>query len=292
MQRTPGRYIDPPTDWSFKHLFGNEPNKEILIEFLNDLFTGEKIITDLTYSPNEHNGGKSGIKKAMFDLQCTGDKGEKFVVEMQRGRQDFFRERAVFYTSRLISEQLPAGEESFAYNISEVYLVAVLEFPLQEEYPEQYFHNICLMDRETGEIFYRKLGYKFLVLCNFDKKGEELESDLDKWMYMLKNMSRLDQIPVYLNKRVFQQIFKIAEIANLTREEQMSYEASLKDKWDYENVLNTALREEREKSYKEGEQQGEQKGMLKIARKMKSKGYPAEVIKEVTDLSAEEIERL
>ena len=68
-----GRYIDPLTDWGFKHLFGSEPRKVFLIAFLNDLFSGEKVITDLSYGPNEHNGDSNDKRKAIFDLYCTGD---------------------------------------------------------------------------------------------------------------------------------------------------------------------------------------------------------------------------
>jgi len=291
-----GRYFDPLTDWSFKRLFGGEPGKEILIEFLNDLFAGEKVITDLVYGPGEHNGPASDKKKVVFDLFCTGNKGEKFIVEMQRGRQDFFRERSVFYTSRVVSDQLPAGMEHFSYDIPEVYLIAILEFRMDKEPSEQYFHNICLMDRDSKEIFYKKLGYKFLELPNFTKEAEDLETDVEKWTYLLKNMSRLDQIPVYLNKRIFQRIFQIAEISNLTPEEQTMYEASLKDKWDYENVLATAMRESELKGELkgklEGRLEGELKAKLETAREMKAAGLSISQIAQFTKLSVEEINKL
>lgn len=86
MKQPPGRYIDPLTDWGVKRLFGSEPNKDILKDCLNELFRGEKSIADITYSPNEHGGDHRESKKAIFDLYCTGDKGERFIVEMQRGR--------------------------------------------------------------------------------------------------------------------------------------------------------------------------------------------------------------
>ncbi|KAA8479150.1 PD-(D/E)XK nuclease family transposase [Arcticibacter tournemirensis] len=101
---------------------------------------------------------------------------------------------------------------------------------------------------------------------NFTKEAEDLETDVEKWTYLLKNMSRLDQIPVYLNKRIFQRIFQIAEISNLTPEEQTMYEASLKDKWDYENVLATAMRESKLEGKLEGERKGELKAKLETAR--------------------------
>jgi hypothetical protein len=36
------RFIDPLTDFGFKHLLGGEPNKEIIIEFLNAILPGKR----------------------------------------------------------------------------------------------------------------------------------------------------------------------------------------------------------------------------------------------------------
>lgn len=164
MQPIPGRFIDPLSDFGFKHLFGNEPNKDILIDFLNQLFKGQKEITDLTYNQTEHAGDKEEYKKIFFDLLCTGKNGEQFIIEMQRAEQRNFGDRAVFYTSRLINEQLPKGENHWNIELKEVYLIAILEFNLKLIKSEHYLHNIALTNTDTGDIFYNKLGYKFLEL--------------------------------------------------------------------------------------------------------------------------------
>ena len=44
-----GRFIDPLTDFGFKHLFVGGPSKELLIAFLNDVLDGRKHVVDLTY---------------------------------------------------------------------------------------------------------------------------------------------------------------------------------------------------------------------------------------------------
>lgn len=291
-----GRYIDPLTDWGFKHLFGSEPNKDILKDLLNELFKGEKYIADIIYKPTEHGGDQRDSRKAIFDLRCTGDNGEQFIVEMQRGKQEFFRERCVFYTSRLIQDQLPAGGESNRFDLPEVYLIAVLEFSIDIGAGKQYLHDICLMDKGSGAIFYKKLGYKFLDLPNFNKAEADLQTDLERWFYLLKNMSRLDRVPVYFSKRVFQKIFQIAEVSKLTKEERMLYEKSLEEKWDYENVLAYAVKEAEEKGIEKGIEKGREEGAylktLTLARKMKANGLSVKAIADITDLSIEEIEKL
>lgn len=76
------RYIDPRTDFGFKYLFGTPMNKELLIGFLNALFHGTHIITDLTYLNSEQLGIRKEDRRAIFDVYCETESGEKFIVEM------------------------------------------------------------------------------------------------------------------------------------------------------------------------------------------------------------------
>jgi predicted transposase/invertase (TIGR01784 family) len=280
----PGRFLDPLTDFGFKHLFGSEPNKDVLIAFLNELFKGQKIITDLVYNSTEQSGDNDTEKKVFFDLLCTGQNGEQFIIEMQRAEQRNFRDRVVFYTSRLISNQLPKGPGNWNVELKEVYLIAILEFDFQTTTPDRYLHHISLTNTDTGEIFYNKLGYKFLELSRFVKTETEIETDLDLWFFALKNMSRLDKIPAILNKRIFQKLFKIAEISKLSKEERAMYDSNLKAKWDYENSI--AFAEEK------AEERGEHNKALNIARKLKKMGLLSLDIANATGLSLEEIEQL
>lgn len=244
----PGKFIDPLSDWGFRHYFGSEPNKEILIEFLNDLFEGERRIEDLEYGPTEHDGDDTSDKRVIFDLHCRGSSGEYFIIEMQRIRQEYFKDRALYYTSRLIQRQLPKGKAFNSYQLPEVFLIAFLEFRMNELQQINYFHDIALCNKSTGEIFYKKLGFKFIELPNFVKEEEELESERDKWFYLLKHMSNMDKIPKFLDKRIFKLIFKIGEVSKLSKEERMAYEASLKAKWDTQNAFDTIRKEEQAKA--------------------------------------------
>jgi len=285
-----GRYIDPLVDFAFKKIFGSEPNKDLLIAFLNEVFRGRKHIIDLVYNKNEHPGDIKNEGAAIFDLLCTGSTGDQFIIEVQRGRQGNFKERALFYTSRLISDQAPKGKRSdWAYNLTEVYLIALLEdFTLGISRDSEYLHDICLCKRDTGEIFYDKLGYTYIELSKFVKAGIELETDLDKWLYVLKNISQMDRIPVYLRKPVFEKLFSIAEYTNLTKEEKSMYDSSLKYKWDNKNVLDYALQEGIEK----GIEKGRYEEALAIARELKKEGLTNDFIARTTKLSIEEIEKL
>lgn len=306
----PTRYIDPLVDFAFKKIFGSEPNKDLLIDFLNEVFRGQKRIADLTYGKNEHPGATAKEGGAIFDLMCTADNGEQFIIEVQRGSQQYFKERALFYTSRLISGQAPKGNRNkWAYNLKEVYLIALLEdFTVASTPAGEYLHDIALCNRQTGEIFYDKLGYTYIELRNFVKTEDELQTDLDKWLYVLKHLSTMQKLPTYLRKPVFKKLFTIAEYSNLTKEEQMKYDSSMKYKWDNENVLEYAIKKAKEEGKQEGKQEGKKEGKeegkqegkqegehlkaVAIATEMKNDKMPVAQISKFTGLSVEEIEKL
>lgn len=295
------RFIDPLTDFGFKHLLGSEPNKEIMIAFLNAIFAGKKEIVDLVFSPTEYAGSTDEYRKVFFDLMCTGKDGDQFIIEMQRREQECFHDRCIYYLSRLISEQLPKGASNWDIEqLKEVYLIAILEFKFKNNDDDRYLHDIALMNKDTGKVFYDKLGFKFLELPNFGKEVHELKSDLDKWFYILKNMSQMKKIPLYLNKGIFEKLFKIAKVSKLTEEQRKIYESNLKAKRDYMATIDFARKEEGKKAREEGMEKGRELGReegqlevrLAIAPKLKEMGMSVDEISKITKLSIEEIEKL
>ena len=63
------KYVNPFTDFGFKKLFGEEPNKDLLIDFLNSLIPDQKI-TKLTYNRVDRLGLTTENRKVIFDLFC------------------------------------------------------------------------------------------------------------------------------------------------------------------------------------------------------------------------------
>jgi len=125
------RYIDPFTDFGFKRppprkLFGSEPHKDLLIDFLNQLLKGQKHIQNLTYSKNEHLGKTDEYRKAVFDLYCENEKGEKFIIELQKVKQQYFKDRSIYYSTFPIQEQAPGGEY-WNYQLKEIYTIGIMD---------------------------------------------------------------------------------------------------------------------------------------------------------------------
>jgi len=289
-ERTHSKYISPLLDFSFKKIFGSSPNKDLLIAFLNEIFKGRKTIIDLVYNKNEHQGENREEATAVFDLLCTGDRGEKFIIEVQHSDPINFKKRGIYYTSRLISGQAPKGKlKSWLYDVTEVYFVAILEKPIEKNSTDnRHFHDVCLCYRDTGEIFYDGLGYTYIDLSKFVKTEQECETQLDTWLYSLKHMDEMDELPTHLKKTIFEKLFSIAEYSKMSKQEQKMYDENLKRKWDNEAAF--AFREEKGKY--EGKMEGKLENSREIAAKMKTEGIAFELISKCTGLSLEEIEKL
>ena len=112
---------------------------------------------------------------------------------------------------------------------------------------------------------------------------------LDKWMYVLKNLSRLIDRPAALQERIFGKIFETAEISAFTKEERNQYEKNMMTENDRKNALDYARQEGRQAGLAEGERKGLEKGrqeaLAAAAAGMKKMGMPVEAIMQVTGLS-------
>ncbi|MDR1369495.1 MAG: Rpn family recombination-promoting nuclease/putative transposase, partial [Dysgonamonadaceae bacterium] len=187
------KYLNPLTDFGFHKLFGTEAYKELLIDFLNEVIQEEGEITGLEYLPESHWGPKKEDRSAVFDIYCKNEFGY-FIVEMQIARQTYFKDRCVYYSTFPIQEQALKGEK-WKYKLTPVYTIAILDFEPLDEQPG-YYHEVKLIDVRTKEVFYDKLTYFFLELRKFNKRQDELVSNFERWIYLLKHLSRLENRPV------------------------------------------------------------------------------------------------
>lgn len=281
MRHTEERYISLLTDFGFKRIFGTKPNKDLLIDFLNSLFNGEQVVKDVTFLNSEHVGDVHTVRKAIFDVYCENEKGEKFIVEMQNAYQTYFKDRSLYYATFPIREQAQKGE-GWNYKLKHVYVVALLNYDMSDPAfsDDTINHDIGLLDKQTHRVFNDKLTFKYVEISKFNKRIEELKTNYDKWLFVLQNLSRLDCQPEYLKTAVFNRLFAEAEIAKFTRAELREYEDSLKAYRDIKNSLDSA------------EEKGERKKAIEIAKNLIEMGMPIDNIMKATGLSLEEIAKL
>jgi len=281
------KYLNPFTDFGFKKLFGSEPNKDLLIDFLNQLLPPQHQIQDLTYVRNEMLGDTALDRGAVFDIYCVSPSGERFIVEMQKAKQLYFKDRSVFYATWPIRERAQRGD-GWDFKLAAVYLVGILDFVFVEDKDDtEVCHRVQLKD-QVNRVFYDKLMLIYLEMPKFRKTEAELETTFDKWLYVLKHLPRLTDRPAKLQERVFSRLLEAAEIGKFNREELEQYENSLKHYRDMKNVIDTAAIEGEAK----GKLEGRNEKAIEAARKALEKNLPLTDIAELTGLSEEEIAAL
>jgi predicted transposase/invertase (TIGR01784 family) len=275
------KYLNPFTDYGFKKIFGEEASKPLLIDFLNALLPQTDKIVDLSFKNNEQLGQTDLDRKAIYDIYCENEKGEKFIVELQKAKQNYFKERTIYYSTFPIREQAEKGE--WNYNLKAVYCIGILDFTFDdyETEPEksEVVHTIKLKN-QNGKTFYDKLTFIYLEMPNFKQLETQLETRLDKWLYFIKHLEDFQTIPTIFADEVFSQAFEKAELAKFGQVELANYENSLKIYRDLKGVIDTAFDE------------GINEGVLKVAKSLKENGIAFEIIQKTTGLSKDEIERL
>ncbi|MGK7888299.1 MAG: Rpn family recombination-promoting nuclease/putative transposase [Leptolyngbyaceae cyanobacterium] len=283
------KYVNLLTDFGFKRVFGSEPNKQLLIDFLNTLLPSEHHIQDLSYRSTENLGNTPIDRKAIFDLYCQGVNSDRFIVEIQKAKQNFFKDRSVFYASFPIQEQALKGVWNF--KLAPVYSVGILDFLFDDHKKEDaYLHTVELKDQDCN-VFYDKLKFIYVELPKFTKPLEQLASRQDQWLYLLRYLPDLNDRPQPFQDPVFLQLFEIAEIANFSPAEQDRYQQSLKYYRDLNNVVDTAREAGREAGRQEGREEGARETAIAIARSLLDV-LPIETISERTGLTMEDIQQI
>jgi predicted transposase/invertase (TIGR01784 family) len=264
------KYVNPFTDFGFKKIFGEEASKPLLIDFLNALLPSSNQIKDLSFKNNEQLGLKEPDRKAIYDIYCENEMGEKFIVELQKSKQNYFINKPNFYDTFPILEY--AEKIELHNNLKAVYCVGILDFTFDdyETEPEksEVVHTIKLKNN-YGKTFYDKLTFIYLEMPNFKRGEQQLETRLDKWLYFIKHLEDFQSIPSIIADDVFKQAFEKAELAKFGSAEMASYEYSLKVFRDNKAVFDYAMETAAEEAKLEGKMEGKIEG--KIEGKMEGK---------------------
>jgi predicted transposase/invertase (TIGR01784 family) len=242
-------------------------------------------------------GNSEEDRKVIYDLYCHGADGSRFIVEMQKAKQTYFKDRTVYYSTFPIQEQAVQGEH-WNYELKAVYAIAILDFVFNAN-NSKVIRKVMLKD-DDNEVFYEKLLYVYLAMPNFKLGLNDLKTYRDKWLFVLKNLHDLSEIPVILRDGVFKKLFEVADIASLSREERFDYEQSLKRYRDFKNVTDTAKTEAKAEGRAEGIAEGKIEGKIEgkmeaaieIAKKLLLNGAAKELVIAATGLSAADVQQI
>jgi predicted transposase/invertase (TIGR01784 family) len=250
------RYINPFTGFGFKRLFGTDSNKNLLIDFLNVILPTQHRVKDLTYRTTEN---------LVLDLElyCQSEKGEKFIVEMQKAKHNYFKYRSIYYSSFPIQEQIEKG--NWNDNLNPVYMIGILDFVFNEDKNDDNFFHIVEQDCQEN------FKFIYLELPKFKKTIDQLNDHLDKWIFLLKYLPDLEEPPLPLQENVFMQLLEVARITNFSQTEMAAYENSLKYYRDMNSVIATAREEGIAKGIAQVKAQGVQAGKRSLLLKQLSR---------------------
>ena len=283
------KYINPFTDFGFKKIFGEEASKPLLIDFLNALLPQASKIVDLTFKNTEQLPQTEADRKAIYDIYCESENGEKFIVELQKNKQNYFKDRTIYYSTFPIQEQADRG--TWAYELKAVYCIGILDFTFDDHKGEpekrEVVHTIKLKN-QNNQIFYDKLTYIYLEMPNFKLVENELVTRLDKWLFFIKHLEDFQTIPTIFADEIFTQAFEKAELAKFEPAEMDSYQRSLKIFRDNKNTFDYAI----ETATKTALEQGLLQGRIEVAKQLKDNGISVEIIAKSTGLTKEEIDKL
>ena len=287
------QFINPFSDWGFKHIFGREISKDLLICFLNDLFAGEFVIKSLAFGNKEQIGLSKDSREVIFDIYCTTDEGKEIIVEMQNRGQEHFIDRALYYTSRVIVNQGIKGE--WDYDIRPVYTICFMNF-IDPLLPFGKFRtDMILADKDNGKMVSDKIRMVYLMLPFFEKTETECETDFERWIFVLKNMNTFERMPFLAKNAVFKKLAEISDLRTLSKKDMDKYEDSIRIMRDayatYKYAIKTGLEDGRKQGLEEGMAQGIEKGMAQGIEKGMAQGIEKGMAQGIEEGMAQGIEK-
>ena len=289
------RFIDPRVDWAFKRIFGSEDTKECLITFLNGLFEDELVIKDVTFAKTEKLGLRPDDRGVVFDVYCITNEDKHIIVEMQKKEQEYFADRALYYTARAIVQQGVRG--IWDYHLAPVYTVCFMDFVLDSPILKKFRTDLVLTDLQTRQLVSDRMRIVYLQLPLFDKHTEAECMDIfDCWIYIMKNMNMFEQMPFSEKYPVFRKLAEIGDLRKLSREELELYDEDIKNmrdiyatrKFDEKRGMEKGMA----KGRAEGKVEGKAEGKAEVARNLLAMGMSWSQIMQATGLTEDQLKQL
>ena len=270
------RYVDILKNSGFKAVFGDRNNKDVVMSVINALLPAHRKVSDIEYSPTEHQGPQLDSKEFRYDFMCRGTDGTSFIVEVQRYRDDRWFKRCVSYASRAYDGHNRSG---MGYDVPPVYLIGLMEDRMHHDDREfwkgKYISEYTFREKECHDLQEETIVLIFAELGRFDKTEHECVTDLDRMCYLLKNMGRFDKQPLWLQEEVYTRRFRACEISRYDRNKQ---EQVHKDMYD-ERKMNSIIQTYKDWGYREGVAEGEAKGRAEGRAEGKAEGKAEVAVK-------------
>ncbi|MBQ1936293.1 MAG: PD-(D/E)XK nuclease family transposase, partial [Bacteroidales bacterium] len=134
--------------------------------------------------------------------------------------------------------------------------------------------------------------YIFIELPRFSAQADQCISELEKWVFSMRNMHKLKDKPSNFNENSLTRLYDLSKFANFDTNEYQLYKNSLMFVSDYKNTIEYAKEEGREIGRAEGRAEGREIERMAIIKNMIASGMTAEQISELTQIPIEQIKQL
>lgn len=285
------KYADLLNDEVFKLVFGRESTKDVMIEFLNQVILDRKIL-DLEFIDKEMHPIERDAKGTVYDMFCKTDDGSRIIVEVQRRKQPFYPERALYYSTFQIQRQVEAGAEY--YDFLPVYVVSILDFVMGDDPQSNVVRTAYrLYEDNSHKLLTDRVTFIFIELPKFKKTVEELDGNILEGMYFcFKNMPELESRPEVLDHHVFTKIFDVTELYNMDQETRDKVLDNMTTERDLKNQMIYAREEGREEGRVEGREEGREEGIALAIKNMADSGLDAEQIAEIMKMPVADVQAM
>ena len=291
-ERTVQRYVDILTNGGFKALFGDINNKEAVMAIINALLPEHRQVADIEYLPTERQGQMEDNKEYRYDFMCRDSSGAMFIVELQRYREKSWFKRCVSYAARAYDRQNRRGEN---YDVPPVYLIGLMgteiNHPDREFWRDRYVSEYTFREKEAHDLFDETIVIIFAELVRFDKAESECMTDMDRMLFILKNMGRLDRQPELLRREIYTKIFEACEIARFNEDKLIQFNKDMYDERRRNGELAAAIEEGMEKGLEKGLKKGRAEGKAEAVRKMLAAGLSMEQVCGIMGMTEEEVRK-
>ena len=288
------RYVDILSNGGFKAFFGDENNKEAVMELLNTLLPEHRQIMDIDYRPTEHQGPVIGHSKEFkYDFMCSDASGAKFIVETQRYREKYWFKRCVGYASRAYDRQNKTG---FDYDVPPVYLIGLMgvdiDHPDREYWEDRYISEYTFREKECHDLLDETIFIIFAELTRFHKTEDECVTLQDKLLYLLKNSGRMKTPPKWGGEKPCKNLLDAFEIGDFSKMKREQYDKDMYDEKRRNGELAAAREDGRAEGLAQGHAEGREEARIEMARKFRMLGVDIDTIVQATGLDREAVEKL
>jgi predicted transposase/invertase (TIGR01784 family) len=292
------KLLDIKNDAVFKFFFSRPSNRPLLISFLETMLEPQSPIDSVEILNPALDAEMVGDKMSILDLLIRLKNGLKIDVEMQMAGTDGYRQRILYYWSKLHQSQLQTGDTYV--KLMPTYSVSVLNYKEFEDNGDDIHSIFELRERQNGSLYSPDLQLHFLELPKYKQWKKKMLSNsnqailqkyklLDYWSRFFRASSSTEkELEEIMKEPIMDKAFKALE--ELSQEPTIREIAEMREKSRIHLLILTSETEARAKA--EGKNEGLAEGQKLAADKMLQSGMSDVQVASILGLSLIEVQNI